>query len=138
MVKEVDQPCAEGRSGRFAASHKGIDNSGVFRGVIVTAEKIIFPNAIGRTEFSTALSNLLDNLAESAVHPVAVGRHAYMFCGNHLAAEHAAIMYTLLGCCRQADVNPREWLIDILEKLPYFLRDEKDLKELLPKNWSIE
>jgi hypothetical protein len=59
-----------------------------------------------------------------------------MFCGNHQATEHAAIIYTLPGCCREVDVNPREWLIDVLEKLPYFLRDKKDLTQLLPAYWK--
>lgn len=77
-----------------------------------------------------------NNLCENAVRPVAVGRNGYMFCGNHRAAEHAAIIYTLLGCCREKGVNPREWLIDTLEKLPYYLRDKKDLKELLPAYWK--
>ncbi len=26
------------------------------------------------------------------------------------AAENAALMYSLLGCCAAQDVNPREWL----------------------------
>ena len=82
--------------------------------------------------------NIDNNLCENAVRPVAVGRNAYLFCGNHRAAGHAAIIYTLLGCCRQANVNPREWLIDILEKLPCYLRDKKDLSGLLPKYWSKE
>lgn len=77
-----------------------------------------------------------NNLCENAVRPIAVGRNGYMFCGNHRSAEHAAIIYTLLGCCREADVNPREWLIDILERLPGYLRDKKDLRELLPAYWK--
>lgn len=79
-----------------------------------------------------------NNLCENAVRPVACGRNAYLFCGNHRAAEHAAIIYTLLGCCKEKDVNPREWLIDVLEKIPYYLRDKKDLKELLPAYWKKE
>ncbi len=40
-----------------------------------------------------------NNMAENAIRPLALGRKKYMFCGNHDAAENAAIMYSLLGCC---------------------------------------
>jgi len=60
-----------------------------------------------------------------------------LFCGNHDAAENAAIMYSLLGCCKSCDVNPREWLTDVLTKIPYYNNDySRDLAELLPHNWK--
>jgi len=37
-----------------------------------------------------------NNLAENAVRPVALGRKNWLFCGNHEAAENAAIMYSML------------------------------------------
>ena len=60
-----------------------------------------------------------------------------MFCGNHDAAENAAIMYSLLGCCKACDVNPREWLTDVLAKIPAYNNDYSlDLADLLPHNWK--
>jgi len=44
-----------------------------------------------------------------------------MFCGNHNAAENAAIMYSLFGCCKASDVNPREWLTDVLTRIPEYI-----------------
>ncbi len=77
------------------------------------------------------------NLVENSIRPLALGRKNYMFCGNHDAAENAAIMYSLLGCCAAADVNPREWLTDVLTKIPYYNNDYSlDLAELLPHNWK--
>lgn len=78
-----------------------------------------------------------NNLAENAIRPLALGRKNYLFCGNHDAAENAAVMYSLLGCCKLADVNPREWLTDVLTKIPrYNLDYGLDLADLLPHNWK--
>jgi transposase len=78
-----------------------------------------------------------NNLVENTIRPLAIGRKNYMFCGNHDAAENAAIMYSLFGCCAALDVNPREWLTDVLTKVPYYNSDYSlDLAELLPHNWK--
>lgn len=78
-----------------------------------------------------------NNLVENTIRPLSVGRKNYMFCGNHDAAENAAIMYSLLGCCSASDVNPREWLNDVLTKIPYYNNDYSlDLADLLPHNWK--
>lgn len=78
-----------------------------------------------------------NNLAENAIRPLALGRKNYLFCGNHDAAENAAIIYSLLGCCKAADINPREWLTDVLTKIPVYNNDYSlDLADLLPHNWK--
>jgi transposase len=78
-----------------------------------------------------------NNLVENTIRPLALGRKNYMFCGNHDAAENAAIMYSLLGCCSASDVNPREWLTDVLTRIPYYNNDySRDLADLLPHNWK--
>jgi hypothetical protein len=77
-----------------------------------------------------------NNLIENDIRPLAVGRKGYLFCGNHDAAENAAIMYSLFGCCKAAGVNPREWLTDVLTRIPEYNQDySRDLAELLPHNW---
>ena len=78
-----------------------------------------------------------NNLVENDIRPMALGRKNYLFCGNHDAAENAAIMYSLLGCCKACDVNPREWLTDVLTRIPAYNNDySKDLAKLLPHNWK--
>ena len=78
-----------------------------------------------------------NNLVENSIRPLALGRKNYMFCGNHDAAENAAIMYSLLGCCAALDVNPREWLTDVLSRIPYYNNNYSlDLADLLPHNWK--
>lgn len=78
-----------------------------------------------------------NNGAENSIRPLAIGRKGYLFCGNHDAAENAAIMYSLLGCCKAADVNPREWLTDVFAKIALYNNNyELDLADLLPHNWK--
>ena len=78
-----------------------------------------------------------NNLVENAIRPLSLGRKNFMFCGNHDAAENAAIMYSLFGCCKACDVNPREWLADVLTRIPeYNANYELDLADLLPHKWK--
>ncbi len=78
-----------------------------------------------------------NNLVENALRPLALGRKNFMFCGNHDAAENAAIMYSLLGCCKASDVNPREWLTYVLSRIPEYNNNYSlDLADLLPHNWK--
>ena len=77
-----------------------------------------------------------NNLVENTIRPLALGRKNYMFCGNHDAAENAAIMYSLLGTCKACDINPREWLIDVITEIPTYNKDYSlDLADLLPHRW---
>lgn len=78
-----------------------------------------------------------NNGVENAIRPLALGRKNFMFCGNHDAAENAAIMYSLFGCCKAVDVNPREWLTDVLTRIPeYNANYDLDLADLLPHKWQ--
>jgi transposase len=78
-----------------------------------------------------------NNLIENALRPLSIGRRNYLFCGNHDAAENAAIMYSLLGCCKASDVNPAEWLTDVLNRIPEYNNNYNlDLADLLPHNWK--
>lgn len=77
-----------------------------------------------------------NNLAENSIRPLALGRKNYLFCGNHDAAEDAALMYSLLGCCKAVDANFRDWMIHVLNHIHDYDTDySKDLAELLPHNW---
>ncbi len=78
-----------------------------------------------------------NNLAENSIRPLALGRKNYLFCGNHDAAEDAAVIYSLFGCCKAADVNYREWLKYVLSHIHDYDNDySKDLAEPLPHNWK--
>ena len=63
-----------------------------------------------------------------------IGRKNYLFAGSHDAAQRAAMMYSLLATCRMHNINPYEWLKDVLIRMPDY--DVKNLAELLPQNWK--
>jgi transposase len=44
-------------------------------------------------------------------------RKNYLFVGFDAGGERAAIVYTILACCRLANVNPVEYLADVLPHL---------------------
>ena len=81
-----------------------------------------------------------NNLAENAIRPIALSRKNFMFCGNHEAAENTAIICSLLTSCKETGVNPREWLIDVIGKMPYYQNpgNEENLRMLLPNYWKKE
>ena len=80
-----------------------------------------------------------NNLAENAVRGIALGRKNWLFCGNHEAADNAAIMYSMLGCCKASGVNFRDWLVFFLSNVHNYDTDySKNLAELLPHNFKLQ
>ena len=74
-----------------------------------------------------------NNFIENSVRPLALGRKNYLFCGNHDAAENAAIIYTFVGCCKLAQVDVRKWLNYFFTHIHDYDEDySRDLLELLP------
>ena len=82
---------------------------------------------------------LLDNnLAENEIRPVTLGRKNYLFCGNHEAAQNMTIVCSLLATCRNHNVNPRDYLNDIISQMPYHAKASHDeLLQLLPHKWKL-
>ena len=80
--------------------------------VELTQEKIISLRESSKlTAYSKDGRYMIDNKQiENCVRPLAIGKKNYMFCGNHDAAEEAAIMYTMMGCCKLAGVDFRKWI----------------------------
>lgn len=60
-----------------------------------------------------------------------------LFCRDKITVEDTAIIYSLLGSCKERGVNPREWLDDVVSRLPYYPapKSDRDLQELLPDVW---
>ena len=82
---------------------------------------------------------LLDNnLAENEIRPVTLGRKNYLFCGNHEAAQNMAVVCSLLATCRNHDVNPRDYLNDVISQMPYHAKaSPEELLQLLPHKWKL-
>ena len=77
---------------------------------------------------------LLNNAAERAIRPIAVGRRNWTFAGSDTGGHRAAAMYTLIETCRMNDVDPRAWLSDVIARLPG--HPAKRIDELLPWSWK--
>jgi transposase len=75
-----------------------------------------------------------NNLVENAIRPNALGRKNYLFAGLHESAQRAAMFYSFFGTCKKHNVNPFEWLRDVLERIPTHKANK--LTELLPQNWQ--
>lgn len=75
-----------------------------------------------------------NNGAEQAVRPLALGRKNYLFCRNHQAAHHTAVVYSLLGTCRLWKIDPIRWLTDVFSRIQDC--SVKRLEELLPHRWK--
>ena len=79
--------------------------------------------------------NIDNNGIENAARPVAVGRKNYLFCQNDDTAESTAIIYSLMGCCKAAEVDFSKWLIYFLDHVhDYDENYDKDIADLLPDN----
>lgn len=75
-----------------------------------------------------------NNNVENAVRPLSLGRKNYLFAGSHEGAKRGAMLYSFMGCCKMNGINPQEWLMDILERIP--AHKANNLHELLPNNWT--
>ena len=75
-----------------------------------------------------------NNRIENKIRPLALGRKNYLFAGNHKAGQRIAIIYSFFATCKEYEINPYEWLKDVLEKLPETKLTL--LEDLLPYNWT--
>ena len=90
-------------------------------------EKLIRYTEDGRIEID-------NNLVENAIRPIALGRKNYLFAGSHAAAQRAAVIYSLLATCKIHEINPQEWLTDVLSRIA--THPMKQIDELLPHRWE--
>jgi len=78
----------------------------------------------------------MDNGIVERLHVrAALTRKNYLFAGSDAGGERAAIAYTILGCCRLANVNPVEYLADVLPRLARRIR-LRDMYALMPARWA--
>lgn len=74
------------------------------------------------------------NLIERSIRPIALGRKNYLFAGSHDAAQNAAIIYSLLATCKLHDINPYDWLKNVLKLMPSYPASK--INDLLPQYWN--
>jgi transposase len=78
----------------------------------------------------------IDNGIVERLHVrTALTRKNFLFAGSDAGGERAAIAFTILGCCKLADVNPVEYLADVLPRMARRIR-LRDIPDLLPARWK--
>lgn len=75
-----------------------------------------------------------NNTAENAIRPLALGRKNWLFAGSERGGQAAALFYSLIQSCKACDVNPWEYLNDMLRRI--MSHPVNRLRELLPDQWQ--
>ncbi len=78
-------------------------------------------------------ARLDNNVAERAVRPLAIGRKNWLFLGSEEGGEAAAVILSLVQTCRALNINPHEYLEDVMRRI--MSHSSQKLEELLPGNW---
>ena len=77
-----------------------------------------------------------NNLVENAIRPTAIGKKNGLFFGSADAGKISATYYTLIETCRKLELNPDEYLRDILRQLPKMTN--QTAKDFTPAAWTID
>ncbi|GLR77733.1 hypothetical protein GCM10007856_04010 [Azospirillum oryzae] len=77
---------------------------------------------------------LTNNSAERALHGIALGRRAWLFCGSDRGGQRTAAMYSLIVNAKMNDIDPRAWLAGVLARIIDLPQTRLD--ELLPWEWK--
>jgi transposase len=75
-----------------------------------------------------------NNRAEGALRKAALGRKNFLFVGHEAAGENLAGLYALVATCEVNDVNPEEYLADMLLRVQ--THPQTRIGELLPLEWK--
>jgi transposase len=75
-----------------------------------------------------------NNACERSIRPIAVGRRNWLFAGSVDGGRAAATIYTLIESCKASDVDPADYLTDILVRVT--THPASRVQELVPANWK--
>lgn len=64
------------------------------------------------------------------MRPITLGRKNYLFVGSNEGGKRLALFYSLLENCKKHQLNPWEYLTDILQRMPTTKTGQ--LRNLLP------
>lgn len=74
-----------------------------------------------------------NNAIEGQIRPIAIGRKNYLFAGSHDGAHRAAVLYSLINSAKLCNLNPFDYLKDIIIRV---YDPKTKLHDLLPHNWK--
>jgi len=63
-----------------------------------------------------------NNLVENAIRPTAIGKKNFLFFGSPESGQTSAIIYSIIETCRKLDINPSEYLHEVLKALPTMMQ----------------
>lgn len=75
-----------------------------------------------------------NNAAENALRGVAIGRKNWLFAGSDAGGRRAAILYSLIETCKRHDIDPFEYLRDVIDRV--LTHPASRVAELIPSNWK--
>lgn len=74
------------------------------------------------------------NHLERALRTIPMGRKNWMFCWTELGAKHVGIMNSLIVTCRLHQVDPYDYLVDVLQRVGQ--HPAARVEELTPRLWK--
>ena len=105
-----------------------------FRTFVVWKHFSIYPSpAMPLTESITWITMMWN--VERGQRPSVMGRKNYLFSHDDKGAEGNAIFYLLLESCDVVQLNPLDWLTDVLGRLRDIM-DEEEITRLLPYQYK--
>jgi len=92
----------------------------------------------------TGLTRFLDdgrieidsNTVERTMRPIGLGRKNHLFAGSPRGGETWAILSSLINTCKLNEIDPQEYLTDVLERIVSGSTKINRLHELLPWEWK--
>lgn len=75
-----------------------------------------------------------NNHLERALRVIPMGRKSWMFCWTELGAKHVGIMQSLIVTCRLHDIDPYDYLVDVLQRVGQHPANR--VHELTPRLWK--
>jgi hypothetical protein len=68
-----------------------------------------------------------------SIRPSAIGKKNWLFIGSLQAGGRSAIIYSVLITCQRFGVDPRDYLKDVLARIPA-MSNQADYTQLMPQN----
>lgn len=100
-----------------------------------TAINYFLKNWDEATRFLESGALPIDNTADERINrPFTIGRNNWMQAGSENGARWMAILYSIITTCKLNNLNPEEYLEDVLMRLAVRPADA-DITALLPVNW---
>lgn len=86
------------------------------------------------TYITNGLVEIDNNNCERAMRRVAVGRKNWLFTGSDQGGTNAAILYSIIETCIRSQINPHEYLTDVLVRVG--THPQSRIAELTPRGWA--